>query len=59
MLGTRYSGAALAKVRGRGLDRGWIVVLLRVFFFRELLFYCAVARLSARRGYLGRMMGTV
>jgi hypothetical protein len=35
MLGTRYSGAALAKVRGRGLDRGWIVVLLRVFFFGD------------------------
>ncbi len=50
MLGTRYSGAALAKVRGRGLDRGWIVVLLGVFFFRELLFYCAVARLQCRDG---------
>jgi hypothetical protein len=37
MLGTRYSGAALAKVRGRGLDRGWIVI-----------FYCAVARLECR-----------
>jgi hypothetical protein len=45
MLGTRCSGAVLAKVRGRGLDRGWIVVLLQVFFFRELLFYCAVAKL--------------
>ena len=50
MLGTRYSGAALAKVRGRGLDRGWIVVLLRVFFFREVLFYCAVARLQCKGG---------
>ena len=50
MLGTRYSGAALAKVRGRGLDRGWIVVLLGVIFFRELLFYCAVARLECRDG---------
>ncbi len=50
MLGTRYSGAALAKVRGRGLDWGWIVVLLRLFFFRELLFYCAVARFQCRDG---------
>jgi hypothetical protein len=50
MLGTRNSGAALAKVRGRGLDWGWIVVLLRVFFFRELLFYCAVARLQCKGG---------
>ena len=50
MLGTRCSGSALAKVRGRGLDRGWIVVLLRVFFFRELLIYCAVARLQWRDG---------
>jgi hypothetical protein len=44
------TGAALAKARGRGLDWGWIVVLLRVFFFRELLFYCAVARLQCRDG---------
>jgi hypothetical protein len=50
MLGTRCSGAALAKVRGRGLDWGWILVLLRVFFFRELLFYCAVARLPCKGG---------
>ncbi len=50
MLGTRYSGAVLAKVRGRGLDRGWTVVLLQVFFFRELLFYCAVARRQCRDG---------
>ncbi len=50
MLGTRNSGAALAKVWGRGLDRGWFVVLLRVFFFRELLFYCAVARLQCKGG---------
>jgi hypothetical protein len=50
MLGTRYSGAALAKVLGRGLDWGWIVVLLPVFIFRELLFYCAVARLQCRDG---------
>jgi hypothetical protein len=51
MLGSRYSGAALAKVRGRGLDRGWIVVLLRVFSSEsELLFYCAVARLECRNG---------
>jgi hypothetical protein len=48
MLGTRFLGSALAKVRGRGLDRGWIVVLLCMFFFRELLFYCAVARLHWR-----------
>jgi hypothetical protein len=46
MLDTRCSGAALAKVRGRGLDWGWIVVLLREFFFRERLFYCSVARLQ-------------
>jgi hypothetical protein len=46
MLDTRCSGAALAKVRGRGLDWGWIVVLLHEFFFRELLFYCSVARLQ-------------
>ncbi len=59
MLGTRYSGAALAKVRGRGLDRGWIVVLLRVFFFRELLFTVLWLDFSARAGYLGRMRGTV
>ncbi len=45
---TLWSGAALAKVRGRGLDWGWIVVLLREFFFRELLFYCSVARLQWR-----------
>ncbi len=50
MLGSRYSGVALAKVRGRGLDRGWIVVLLQVFFFSELLFYCAVARLQCKGG---------
>jgi len=50
MLGTRCSGAALAKMRGRGLDRGWIVVLLGVFFFREVLFSCAVARLECKGG---------
>jgi hypothetical protein len=50
MLDTRCSGAALAKVLGRGLDWGWIVVLLREFFFRELLFYCSVARLQWRDG---------
>ncbi len=47
-LDTMCSGAALAKVRGRGLDWGWIVVLLREFFLRELLFYCSVARLQWR-----------
>ncbi len=49
-LDTRCSGAALAKVRGRGLDWGCIVVLVREFFFRELLFYCSVARLQWRDG---------
>ena len=49
-LDTRCSGAALAKVRGRGVDWGWIVVLLREFFFRKLLFYCSVARLQWRDG---------
>jgi hypothetical protein len=48
MLGTRCLGAALAKVWGRGPGWGWILVLLQVFFFRELLFYCAVARLQCR-----------
>jgi hypothetical protein len=50
MLGTKCSGSALAKVRERGLDRGWIVVLLREFVYRELLFFCAVARLQCRDG---------
>ncbi len=36
------------KVLRRGLDWGWIVVLLQVFSFRELLFYCAVAKLQCR-----------
>ncbi len=49
-LDTRCLRAALAKVRGRDLDWGCIVVLLREFFFRELLFYCSVARLQWRDG---------
>ncbi len=49
-LDTRCSGAALAKVWGRGLDWRWIVVLLREYIFRELLFYCSVARLQWRNG---------
>jgi hypothetical protein len=48
MLDMRCWGAALAKVRGRGLDRGWIVVLLLVLVYRKLLFFCAVARVQCR-----------
>ncbi len=50
VLDTRCSGEALAKVLGRGLDWGCIVVLLCWFFFRELLFNCSVARLQWRDG---------
>ncbi len=32
---------------GSGLDWGWIGVLLLVFSCRELLFYCAVARVTS------------
>ncbi len=59
MLGTRYSGAELAKVWGIGLDRGCIVVLLRVFFLENCYFTVLWRDFSAGTGYLGRMMGTV
>ncbi len=50
MLNSREEEAVLAKVRGRGLDWGCIVVLSSEFFFRELSFYCSVARLQWRDG---------
>ncbi len=59
MLGTRYLGAELVKVRGRGLDRGWIVVLLRLFFLDNCYFTVLWLDFSAGTGYLGCVMGTV
>jgi hypothetical protein len=57
--GHEVLGAALANLRGRGLDWGCIVVLLREFFFGELLFYCSVARLQWRDGVSRPHGGTV
>ncbi len=55
---TLCPGAALAKVRGRGLDWGWIVVLLREFFFR--CYFTVLWRdFSGGTGYIGQMVGTV
>ncbi len=63
--GARGAELANLKVWGRGLDWGWIVVLLWVFSCRELLFYkkkSAVARLQwgckGGTDYLS-MVGTV
>jgi hypothetical protein len=59
MLGMRYSGAALAKVRGRGLDWGWIVVLIQMFFLENCYFTVLWLDFSAGTGYLGWVMGAV
>ncbi len=55
----RYSGAALAKVRGRGLDWGWIVVLIQMFFLENCYFTVLWLDFSAGTGYLGWVMGAV
>jgi hypothetical protein len=58
-MGTRCSGAALVKVWGRRLDRGWIVVLLHVFSLEHCYFTVLLLYFSGGTGYLGSMMGTV